>query len=125
LPDSYSPDGVSQLAALQGSGSAKRDKPLFWKAMSRWPARKTQPNHWVSFAVVSENWKLVTNQDGSYVELYDLVADGLETSDLSKLKPEVTKSLVEKIEAWKRTLPEKPSGNVFSSERIKSSENER
>jgi len=66
LPESYSPDGFSQVAALLGDGSAKREKPLFWKMNSRWPNRN-QPYHWVSWAIVDQNWKLMTNADSSYV----------------------------------------------------------
>jgi len=117
LPQSYTPDGVNQLAALMGNGKAKRDKPLFWKYNSRWPANKLQPYHWVSYAIVDRNWKLVANADSSYVELYDLVADRYEKTDLKEKEPEVVKQLLDKLDAWKATLPDKPRGNVFSAER--------
>ena len=119
LPETYSPDGISQVNALQGNGSATRSKPLFWKAKSRWPATKNQPYHWVSYAVASDNWKLVANKDLSYFELYDLTADHLESTDLSKSKPEVAKSLLEKIKTWQSTLPSQPTGNVFSAQRAR------
>ena len=115
LPASYSPDGVSQLKTLMGDGSAKRATPLFWKYPARWPPRESKPDHWVALAVAHDNWKLVTNSDSTHSELYDLVADPYEATDLSQSKPDVVKSLLEKLEAWKSTLPEKPTGNVFSS----------
>ena len=114
LPETYSPDGISQLKTLLGNGSATRSKPLFWKSKSRWPAAKNQPYQWVSYAVADDNWKLVTNEDRSHFELYDLAADHYEAADLSKSKPEVAKSLLAKIETWRSTLPSKPSGDVFS-----------
>ena len=117
LPGSYSPDGISQVKTLQGKGTPNRTKPLFWKYPSRWPAPKAKPNHWVSLAVAHENWKLVANQDSSHVELYDLASDYYESNDLSESKPEVVKTLMEKLEAWKSSLPAKPSGDVFSAER--------
>ena len=115
LPESYSPDRVSQLKTLMGDGTANRDTPLFWKYPARWPPSESKPDHWVSLAVAHHNWKLVTNSDSSHAELYDLVADPYESTDLSQSKPEVVKSLLEKLETWKATLPAKPSGNVFSS----------
>ena len=115
LPKSYSPDGVSQLKTLMGEGTAKRDTPLFWKYPARWPPRESKPDHWVALAVAHENWKLVTNSDSTHSELYDLVADPYEATDLSASKPDVVKSLLEKLETWKSTLPKKPTGNVFSS----------
>jgi arylsulfatase A-like enzyme len=117
LPTSYKPDGVSQVAVLKGDPVSLRAKPLFWKMDAAWPARKTAPFHWVSYAIVDQRWKLMTNEDGSYVELYDLVMDAFETSDLKDKQPDVVKQLKEKIDQWKATLPAKPSGNVFSKER--------
>jgi N-acetylgalactosamine-6-sulfatase len=114
LPASYRPDGVSQVETLQGNGKALREKPLFWKTIAPWPARKTKPDHWVSYAVVSKNWKLVANRDAGYVELYDLVTDPLEKNDLKEKHPKVVKELTKTLEQWQTTLPPKPTGNVFS-----------
>ncbi len=117
LPDSYQGDGVSQLSVLKGEATSAREKPLFWKSLSRWPTGADKGHHWVSYAIVDQNWKLVTNTDRSYVELYDIAADPYEEFDLSKSNPEAAKELVGKIEQWIATLPEKPTGDVFSSER--------
>ena len=116
LPESYAPDGLSQVAALTGKGNAERQKPLFWKMNSRWP-NKTQPYHWVSWAIVDQKWKLMTNSDSSYMELFDIAADPYENSDLKEEEPETVKRLLEKLSGWKATLPTEPSGNVFSDER--------
>jgi arylsulfatase A-like enzyme len=117
LPANYQPDGISQVAALKGRGKALREKPLFWKSSARWPAQKSRPDHWVSYVVVHQNWKLVTNNDSKYVELYDIVADPFEKTDLRATKPQVVKQLLAKLAGWQATLPAKPSGNVFSAER--------
>ena len=117
LPGDYHPDGVSQLAALLGKPTTTRNKPLFWKMQSGWPIQKARPYHWVSYAVVHENWKLLTNHDASYSELYDITADPYEKTDLSNANPEVVKKLVQQVDEWKATLPKSPSGDVFSSER--------
>ena len=118
LPKNYTPDGVSQVAALMGNGSPTRRKPLFWKMRSAWPISKTRPYHWVSYAIVLDNWKLVSNADASYVELFDIVADPLEKTDLKSSKPDVVQELLRRIDGWKATIPDKPSGDVFSSERL-------
>jgi N-acetylgalactosamine-6-sulfatase len=119
LPASYKPDGVSQVATLTGRSYPRREKPLFWKFDSPWPARENQPDHWVSFAVVDQTWKLVANKDSSYVELYDIANDPYEQTDLKQQKPEVVKQLLKKLDQWQKTLPMKPTGNVFSAERKK------
>jgi N-acetylgalactosamine-6-sulfatase len=119
LPESYKPDGVSQVELLKGKATPVRKKPLFWKMGGAWPAPRTRPDHWVSYAVVDENWKLVTNRDASYVELFDIAADVYEKTDLKSENAELVKSLLAKLEAWKATLPLKPTGQVFSAERRK------
>jgi arylsulfatase A-like enzyme len=116
LPNSYVADGASQVETLFGNGKSKRAKPLFWKMNSAWP-NKSKPFHWVSFAIVDQNWKLVANKDSSYVELFDIVGDSLETTDVKEKEPAVVKQLLKKLDQWKATLPAKPSGNVFSAER--------
>jgi N-acetylgalactosamine-6-sulfatase len=119
LPASYKPDGVSQVDVLTGTPAPVRNTPLFWKAMAPWPAQKAKPDHWVSYAVVQQNWKLVTNRDGSHIELYDVAADPYEKTDLKAQKPEATAKLKKLLTDWQATLPEAPSGNVFSNLRKK------
>ena len=119
LPASYQPDGVSQVATLEGKGNSLREKPLFWKTVAPWPARKTKPDHWASYAVVNKNWKLVANRDSKYVELYDLVVDPMEKNDLKKKYPDAVNQLRKMLSKWQSTLPVKPSGNVFSNLRKK------
>ena len=118
VPKGYRPDGLSQVKALQGKGQLLRSKPLFWKMQSSWPIQKARPYHWVSYAIVHQNWKLMTNRDSSYAELYDLATDPLEKNDLAQQKPAVVQGLLQQIADWKATLPAKPTGNVFSKERL-------
>jgi len=117
LPGGYKPDGVNQVAALTGGGGKLRRKPLFWKMQSAWPARKHQPYHWVSWAVVDRQWKLLANRDLSHFELYDIASDPLEKVALQQQKPDEAQHLLELLKAWQATLPAKPTGNVFSKER--------
>jgi N-acetylgalactosamine-6-sulfatase len=117
LPDKYRPDGVSQVATLLGNRTTTRSKPLYWKMQPPWPIPKSRPYHWVSYAIVHENWKLLANRDATYSELYDITADPYEKVDLAEKKPEVVKQLMQQIDDWKASLPESPSGDVFSNER--------
>lgn len=119
LPLSYLPDGLSQVPVLLGRESPTRKKPLFWKFPSPWPARDQTPDHWVSYAVMDANWKLVANSDYSYVELYEIASDPLEKHDMKDNQPQIVKQLLAKLEDWSVTLPAKPSGAVFSAERFR------
>ena len=67
--------------------------------------------------MVDQTWKLVTNKDLSYVELYDIAATPYEKDDLKAEQPDVVKRLLGKLKAWQNTLPATPEGNVFSAER--------
>jgi len=113
LPDDYQADGVSQVAALKGHAVPLRQKPLFWKM----GGNKRRVDHWVNYAVVHQHWKLVCNENESRVELYDLAADLAEKVDLAAKKPQVVAAMLKQLKSWQATLPEKPTGNVFSAER--------
>ena len=116
LPTGYEPDGQSITKILKGEATmTKREKPLFWKIGAAWPARKSKPDHWVSWAVVHEQWKLVANRDLSYVELFDISTDVGEAKDLKEGEPEALAELLALLKKWQATLPKEPSGNVFSS----------
>lgn len=120
LPEGYRPDGVSQLQALLGkTRNPERETPLFWKMSAPWPIQKSKPDHWAAYAIVYRNWKLLLNKDSSYHELYDIVSDPLEKTDLKKKQADTASQLISKIESWKATLPKAPTGNVFSIERKK------
>jgi arylsulfatase A-like enzyme len=118
LPADYKPDGLCQLDALLGKNiTDKRSKPLFWKISASWPVKDYAPDHWVAYAVVYEKWKLVSNEDRSHIELYDIVKDTYEKNDLKTQNPQVVKKLVGMIDDWKTELPKKPSSDCFSKTR--------
>jgi N-acetylgalactosamine-6-sulfatase len=73
----------------------------------------------VSYAVVSKSWKLVSNRDAKYVELYDLVADPMEKNDLKEEHHAMVNQLKKMLTQWQDTLPAKPTGDVFSNLRNK------
>lgn len=114
LPNSYQPDGVSIVPVLRGKPLASRNSPLFWKIGANWPASKAKPDHWVSWAVVYDHWKLVANRDLSHVELFDIAKDVEETSDLKAEQRATTAALLSKLKKWRATLPAAPTGKVFS-----------
>lgn len=119
LPVGYKPDGVSQREALRGNPSLRRQKPLFWKIDARWPAPAARPDHWASFAVVHDRWKILASGDAAHVELYDLVSDPLEQQDLAGESPEVVQAMLERLESWREELPSAPPQEVLSRLRTK------
>lgn len=114
FPEDYHPDGINITRVLQGSPLTSRAKPLYWKFPSAWPANKNRPDHWVSWAIMDEQWKLVANRDLDYIELYQISNDPFEKNNVLKDQPAAANKLVSKLKDWKATLPERPSGDVFS-----------
>jgi arylsulfatase A-like enzyme len=115
LPAGYKPDGMPQVKALLGQDAAtERKKALFWKMPVKVAADKVDGYHWVTYATMNKKWKLLTNHDLTHFELYDIVADPLETTDLKNQKSEVVKELIANIKNWQSTLPKEPTGDVFS-----------
>ncbi len=82
-----------------------------------WPIQKTRPHHWGSYAVVHDDWKLLTNRDSSYVELFNIAADPYEQTDLQAEQPKVVTRLLQELKDWQKSIPAEPSGAVFSKER--------
>ncbi len=113
LPSDYVPDGVSQVKTLLGEKFSLRTKPLFWKI----GAKNNSPDHWVAYAVVHDKWKLACSDDSKKVELYDIASDPYEKADLKAENPGVADELLRLLADWKSSLPPKPTGRVFSSER--------
>jgi N-acetylgalactosamine-6-sulfatase len=113
LPEGYKPDGVSIVDVLKGKPMAQRAKPLFWKIDAHWPIQPSRPDHWVAWAMVRDQWKLVANRDLTHTELYD-GADLAEANNVAAAKPEVTAAMLGALKEWQATLPAKPTGAVFS-----------
>lgn len=114
MADDYEPDGVDILDVIQGQPREIREKPLFWKIGAAWPPHPQRPDHWVSWAVMRDRWKLVGNHDLSYLELFDIAGDVAESNDLKQEQVQIGEDLLAELKCWQSTLPAQPSGNVFS-----------
>lgn len=142
-PKKYKPDGLSQVKALTGTPSITRDKALYWKSTNSGQNPETNPN-WSNHVIVSDRWKLLTNKEQNYTELYDIVKDPLEQHNLladiieieetivdgeiqtKEVRKENTEAkyyaskLKDKLASWMASLPDAPTGNVFSTLRMES-----
>jgi arylsulfatase A-like enzyme len=58
-----------------------------------------------ALAIREGKWKLLVNADGSGAELYDIIADPQETTNLADDHPDVAKRLAAESLAWRKSLP--------------------
>jgi arylsulfatase A-like enzyme len=96
-------DGVDVSPALLGQPVQRRE-PIHWYFINR-PA-PSQPQYFSpNYAIRDGRWKLLMNGDGSALELYDLVADSAESSNLARDSASIAARLVERVKAWRSALP--------------------
>jgi len=79
-------DGRSLVPIFRGESLSARD-PLAWRV----------PQHRVLRA---GEWKIISKDENSPWELYNLATDGTETTNLAGRRPEVVKQLAAKWNAW-------------------------
>jgi arylsulfatase A-like enzyme len=96
-------DGIDVSAALLGKPVGPRAKPLFWK---RPPDRPGPPeDRWPDLAVRDREWKLLLNEDGSGVRLYNVLRDPAESTNLAAQHQDIVRRLSEAVLNWNSTLP--------------------
>jgi len=97
-------DGEDVLDTLLGQSNESRKAPIFF---SRPPDRKNYYGfkNLPDLAVRDGKWKLLCDYDGTRPQLYNIMTDYGETSNLTKTHPEETKELTKMVVAWYRSMP--------------------
>jgi len=113
LPAGYVPDGVNQTSALLGTPQPHRSKPIFWQ----WRSASRRGDTWPTLAVREGAWKLLLGREPGQVELFQFPGDRLEQTNLRDDHPDQVRRLTALIDAWKSTLPDKPSESCLSDRR--------
>jgi arylsulfatase A-like enzyme len=105
LPRNAHLDGADVSKSFFGQ-NIERATPLFWefggrKGSGRPPGKNVSPN----VAVREGKWKLLINDDGSALELYDLDADQNETNNVAEQNPTIAKRLSASALRWRKQQP--------------------
>ncbi|HEU4554570.1 MAG TPA: sulfatase-like hydrolase/transferase [Chitinophaga sp.] len=106
LPKDYPGDGIDRSGVLLGK-PASRTRDMFWEygrnnIAFRYPAgRDKSPN----LAVRSGEWKLLMNSDGKDIQLFNIVKDKNETTNVADREPAIAAKLKDKLLQWWRALP--------------------
>ena len=101
VPEGYQGDGENVLGAWRGD-DWERSKAMFWE----WTGNHSQEANWPVFGMREGKWGLLMDEGGERVELYDLLGDREETTNLAEAEPERVSAMRARIGEWKATLPE-------------------
>jgi len=108
-------DGVNLLPHLTGKSSREPHKTLFWRttehaALQRMRKQpKDAPPVYIPHiaAVRQDGWKLFIFDDAGKnprIELYNLIRDPSERTNLADAEPKIVKRLVKELDLWRTTL---------------------
>lgn len=98
LPEGVPFDGEDISPAFFGE-VIERKRPIFWYYPNQ-PKPGKADNVSPLLAVRDGRWKLLTNPDGTAAQLYDLIDDPDETTNMILKQPEKAKDLQNKIRNW-------------------------
>ena len=103
-PENVNYDGENKLKTILGESTSSRKAPLFY---SRPPDRKNYYGfeNLPDLAMREGEWKLLCDYDGSRPELYDIIADPGESTNLAEANPEIVDSMVEQLLDWWNSMP--------------------
>jgi arylsulfatase A-like enzyme len=101
--------GVDLSPVLAGTPITSRT-PLFWAygkaGAAKQPPSPAKPQDTAPpYAIRDGDWKLLAGPNGANPQLYDLVKDPGETTDLAASQPAVRDRLLTQLNAWVATLP--------------------
>ena len=95
-------DSENLLPAIEGK-SIDREAPLLWSYRERMAGH---PANFSPMGAIREgDWKLLANQDGSRVELYNLMTDPGEHDNVASEHLQVAAQLKKTLLTWLKQLP--------------------
>lgn len=96
-------DGIDVSKILLGENSERRKQPIMWLR----PSGVTDRNgsDLPDLAIRQGDYKLLVNIDGSNIELYNLINDEAETTNIVSKHPKLVENLKEEVLNWYSKMP--------------------
>jgi arylsulfatase A-like enzyme len=96
-------DGEDVAATMLGLQRRSRTAPIYWRRPPDRPGTKQED--YPDLAMRDGAWKLLCEYDGSDPQLYDLVADRSETTNLATAQSEIVIKMLERLTEWNEAMP--------------------
>lgn len=110
-PDDVVFDGLNMAEALCGRATPKRDQPIMWVR----PPDRPGPNRgWPDLAIRDGDWKLLVNRNGSKPELFNVINDPHESTNLADKHPEMVQRLSARVIEWAKHNGGRPTSRGSS-----------
>ena len=115
LPKDYAGDGIDRSAVLLGK-PVSRTQDIFWEygrnnIAYKYPVGKDKsPN----LAVRSGDWKLLMNSDGTDIQLFNIIKDKNETTNIANSEPAIAAKLKDKLLKWWGSLPKLTQSGTYN-----------
>jgi arylsulfatase A-like enzyme len=95
-------DGENILPILEGKADSR--DPIAFVSPLPSPLRKQETQEEEQFALIDHQYKIISMDNGLSFQLYDLLADEGETTDLAGEQPDVLIDMKDNLFAWIKTL---------------------
>ena len=102
-------DGENILPILEGK--IDRRDPIGFISPLPSPLRKQETQEEEQYALIDRQYKIISMDDGLSFQLYDLMADEGETTDIASEQPDVLNDMKDELLAWIRSCKEDGNQN--------------
>ncbi|MBJ42283.1 MAG: N-acetylgalactosamine 6-sulfate sulfatase [Planctomycetaceae bacterium] len=92
-------DGISLMPVINGN-LAQRPRPIAFESQQQ-------------VSLIDNRYKIYSKNDGQTYELYDLIADQAETTDIADQHPEIVKGMSKTLEAWRQSCKDSNEGKDY------------